>query len=336
MNMPRLGVLLLSVVFAFGACGAAAESTLKFASYVPPQSFSAKHVLAPFARAIEKASGGDLKVQDFFGGSLGRDPFKQYSLVIDGIADIGFVQPQYSSGQFPDNSLFELPYLMRNAEEGSVAMWRMYKKGLLRGYDDIKLAGLYMTSMLAIHARKPVHSATDLRGMKIRASGNASLAYLKAVGAVPVGMATTEVTEAISRGTLDGTMTNWVGLVTFRTHNVVRHHFTGPLGTITFIIPINKKSWDGLSAKAKAAVDKFGGEYMARMAGKAYDEGDQVEMQKLKVDANRTFAAETPADEQKARAMMKPIYEEWIRATPEGRKKFDALQAILADIRAGR
>ena len=75
---------------------------------------------------------------------------------------------------------------------------------------------------------------------------------------------------------------------------------------------------------------------MARMAGKAYDEGDREEMQKLKADAKRSFAAETPADEQKSRAMMKPIYEEWIRATPEGRKKFDALQAILTDIRAGK
>jgi TRAP-type C4-dicarboxylate transport system substrate-binding protein len=309
---------------------------LKMASFVPPTSMTVTRVLTPYAAAVENDAGGDLKIQAYWGGTLGRDPFKQYNLVTDGVFDIGFVQAEYSSGQFPDDWLFELPYLVRSAEEGSVAKWRMYKMGLLRGYDDIKVIGVYTTSLLAIHTRKPLTAVSDLKGMKIRASGKSSLEYVKLIGAVPVALPITEVTEAVSRGTVDGLMTNWDALIVFRVHNVVEHHFGAPLGTVTFIIPMNKKSWDGLSARAKAAVDKHGGEPFSRAAGKVYDDGDRDGLAKLKADSKRTFLTENPADEEKSRAMMKPIYDQWIASTPDGQKKFDTLKSILADIRAGR
>ena len=329
-----------AIAVGFGiACAAdatSAQTTLKMASFVPPTSISVKQVLEPWAAAVEQDAGGDIKIQAYWGGSLGRDPFKQYSLVTDGVTDIGFVQAEYSSGQFPDDTLFELPYFVHSAEEGSIAKWRMYKMGLLRGYDDIKVIGVFTTSLLAIHARKPFNSAADLKGLKIRASGKAAIDYIKLIGAVPVAIPITEVTEAISRGTVDGLITNPDALITFRIHNVVEHHFVAPLGTVTFIIPMNKKAWEGLSAKAKAAVDKHGGETFARMAGKVYDNGDQLAVEKLKAEPKRTVKIESAADEEKSRAMMKPIFDQWIASTPDGRKKFDTAIKILADIRAGK
>jgi len=327
---------ILALGLALAVAPATAQVTVKFASFVPPQSFAAKQVLEPFARAVEQDAGGEVKIEPYWGGSLGRDPFKQYALVTEGITDIGFVQPEYSSGQFPDDSLFEMPYLLRSAEEGSVAMWRFHKQGHSRGYGDIQVLGMYMTSLLAIHSRKPITKAEDLKGLKIRSSGKISTEYLKAVGAVPVGVAATEVTESVSRGVLDAAMTNWVGLVTFRTHNVVTDHFIAPLGSITFIIPMHKRTWDKLGAKAKAAFVKHGGEALARHAGKAYDNGDREQQMKLREDGKRRFVTETPAEESRSRAAIKAIYDQWIAQTADGKKKFDAVQAILADIRAGR
>ena len=46
--------------------------------------------------------------------------------------------------------------------------------------------------------------------------------------------------------------------------------------------------------------------------------------------------APVAATRARSRAMMKPSYDEWISSTPDGQKKFDALQAILAEVRAGR
>jgi TRAP-type C4-dicarboxylate transport system substrate-binding protein len=312
------------------------ETKLRMASFIPPSSLSATHVLGPYAAAVERDAEGDLKIQAFWGGTLGRDPFKQYSLLTDGVIDIGLVQAVFSTGQFPDDMLFELPYVVRTAEEASVAKWRMFERRLLRGYDDIKVIGHYTTSPLAMHTRKPFVAISDVAGMRIFASSNPVMNYVRLIGAAPIALSITEVAEAIGRGTVDGLITNWEALYRFRIHHVVEYHLDAPLGTISFIVAMNKKAWEGLSAKAKAAVDKHGGEGFSRAAGKVYDDGDRDALAKLKADTKRRFITENSADAERSRAMMKPTYDEWISSTPDGQKKFDSLQAILSEVRTGR
>lgn len=309
---------------------------LKLTVFIPPTSVSGTYVLKPYSKAIAKETNGDLTIKGYYGGALGRSPFKQYKLVTDGIADIGYVVDIYTSGQFPDNSIFELPYNVRTAKEGSLARWRMFEQGLLRGYQNVKVIGLWLSDMGGIHTRKPFKTLADLKGMKIRASGKVATAFLKHIGAVPVGMAATKVTEAIDRGVLDGLMQSWVGLVTFRTHNVVHHHYESPVGTINFSLVMNKKKWNGLSASQKAAIDKFGGERMARTGGREFDKLGTQRFNKHRNDKDRNFiVVKDPDALARARKEVQPIYDNWVRNTPDGRKKLDALNKLLADIRAG-
>lgn len=310
---------------------------LKLAAFLPAHSVSSVHVLKPMAEKIAEASGGDLTIKSYYGGALGRSPLIQYKLVIDAVTDIGFIVDIYTSGQFADNSIFELPYNVHNAYEASVAKWRMFQKGMLRGYEDVKVVGLWVSDPGGIHTRKPFKTLAGLKGMKIRASGRVATEYLKKLGAVPVAMAVTKVTEAIDRGVIDGLMQSWVGLVTFRTHNVVKYHYEAPVGVINFSVLLNKKKWNSLSGKQKAVIDKFGGEYMARTAGRAFDKLGKARLNKHVNDKDRFFIHVTDkAELAKARAGMQSIYNNWVKSQPDGRKKLDTLNAILADIRAGR
>ena len=328
-------ILAALATLAFG--GAQAETTtLKFAAFVPPKSLPVRAIFVPWIKLVEKEAGGDLKIQGFWGGKLGRSPFKQYQLVTKGVTDIGFVLDQYTQGQFPDDSILALPYLIRDPVEGSIARWRMFEKGLLRGYDKIKVVTVYVNDLVSIHTRKPFKSLSDLKGLKIRASGKIGTMYLRQIGAVPTGMAIQKVAEALSHGTLDGVMLNWSGVFTWRTHNVTSHHYVAPLSTYTFIIPMNKGKWNGLSPRAKAAINKYGGEYMARMAGKAYLKGGTKALKKVKASAKHKLVMESAAETARQRAAMQPIYDAWIKKTPGGQKKLDALKKILADIRKGK
>jgi len=193
---------------------------------------------------------------------------------------------------------------------------------------------LWMSEPGGIHTRKPMKSLADIKGMKIRATGRVATAYLKQYGAIPVGMPVTKVTEAIDRGVLDGLMQSWVGLVTFRTHNVVKYHYEAPVGALTFSIVLNKKKWNKLSASQQALLNKYGGEYMARKAGNAFDKLGHERKTKHQKDADRTFISLSAAELKKARADVQPIYDAWVKNTPNGQKKLDALQAIIADIRS--
>jgi TRAP-type C4-dicarboxylate transport system substrate-binding protein len=324
-----------AVLYGAGTAAALAEPvTLKLTAFVPPKSVSGSRVLTPISELIAKESKGDLNLKIYYGGALGRSPLKQYNLVTDGVADLGYIVDIYTSGQLADTSIFELPYNIRDAKEGSLARWRMFQAGHLRGYDDVKVMGLWMSDPGGIHTKKPMSSLDDLKGMKIRATGKVATAYLKQFGAVPVGMPVTKVTEAIDRGVLDGLMQSWVGLVTFRTHNVVKYHYEAPVGALTFSIVMNKRKWNMLSASQKALIDKFGGEYMARRAGNAFDSLGKERFEKHRNDSDRKFIIPTEADFKKARAAVQPIYDEWVKDTPNGKQKLEALDKILADIRA--
>lgn len=330
--MVRWFLALCGVIYGLGAVAASAE-TLKLAGFVPPKSVSASRVLTPISNEIKAETGGKLIVKGYWGGQLGRSPFKQYKLVTDGVADLGYIVDIYTSGQFIDGAMFELPYNIRSASEGSLARWRMYKAGHLRGYDDVHLMGLWMSEPGGIHVRKPINSLADLKGMKIRASGKVATAFLKQIGAVPVSMSVTKVTEAIDRGVLDGLMQSWVGLVTFRTHNVVKYHYEAPVGALTFSIVMNKNKWNKLSAANKATLNKYGGESMARRAGAAFDKLGKERFNKHRNDKDRKFIIPSEAEITKARAAAQPIYDDWVKKTPNGKAKLDALNKILADIR---
>ena len=329
-------VLFLSLfLIAIDGTRAIAETKLKFASFVPAGSYSVTAIFDPWIKQVEEATQGEVKIQGFWSGSLGRSPFQQYKLLTGGVVDITLVLDKYTGGQFPDDAIVELPYLIRDGEEGSRARWRMFEKGLLRGYDEIKTVSVYTSDLIGIHTNKPFKLIEDLKGMKIRAGGVAGTLLLQHIGAAPVGIPTPQIAESIDRGVLDGAMLNWSGTDSFRTNNVTNFHYVAPIGVHSFIMAMNKDKWNKLSAKAKAGMDKVSGESLARLGGSAYESDGQKVIARLAADPKHTLVYETDSDIAKRRAFFQPVYDAWIKATPDGQMKLDALEAILADIRKG-
>jgi len=314
----------------------AAATTVSIVCFLPPRSISVSKVFVPWIKTVEAAAEGDLKFQPYWGGSLGRNPKKQYDMLKDGVADIVYVLPNYTPGQFPDFSIFELPYVVKTGEEGSVALWRMHQKGLLRGMQESHVIGFFSTEANMIHATKPIRSLSDVKGLKLRAAGPVHASYIKLLGGVPIGMPVTQVTEAISRGVVDGTLLGWGGSLVFRIHNVTSHHYEAPLGIAPFFVAINKSKWAALSQKSKAAITKYGGEYMARLGGKAFDDFGKRGYSVISKAGKRTITRATPAELEAQAAATKPVHDEWIKDKKDGAMKYAALQQILADIRAGR
>ena len=87
-------------ITALAVCAAAsaakAQEQLRFASFEPPVAFVTSQVMAPWAEEVSAASNGTLDIQMFAGGTLGRDPSTQFSLVENGVADIAFIVPGYT------------------------------------------------------------------------------------------------------------------------------------------------------------------------------------------------------------------------------------------------
>ncbi len=120
----------------------------------------------------------------------------------------------------------------------------------------------------------------SLRGMKIRGGSRIVNNMLTKLGATPVGMPVPAVTEALSKGVIDGTTIPWEVTPALKVTQLVKNHttFAGKYGlyTQTFVFAMNKASYDKLPADLKKVIDANSGMETAAMFGRAMDEGDKV------------------------------------------------------------
>ena len=100
------------------------------------------------------------------------------------------------------------------------------------------------------------------------------------LGATPVGMPVPAVTEALSKGVLDGTTIPWEVVPALKVQELVKNHttFSGSHGLYnsTFAFSMNRGSYDKLPADLKKVIDNNSGIETAALYGRAMDEGDKV------------------------------------------------------------
>ena len=79
----------------------AAAADIKIGSFVPEKSVGVRTVIKPWMAAVQKEIGKSSNLRGYWGGTLGKSPFKQYELVKNGVADLDWLRPGYTAGQFP-------------------------------------------------------------------------------------------------------------------------------------------------------------------------------------------------------------------------------------------
>ena len=328
-------ILILTIIVAsLGAVEAYAQETLRAASFLPARSSTIKYGMLPFMGRFNKAVGDEVKVQGYWGGSLGRNPRKQADLVKDGVADMAQLVPGYTPGQFPGFSVMELPFLIRSSLEGSVTEWRLFKTGLLAGWDDFKVVGMFSTEPNHFHTKRAMKSVTDLGGMKIRIAGPVYAATVKHYGGIAVGMPVTQATEALSRGVVDGVMLGWGGGGVFRIYSIAKFTYTAPLGISPLAIVMNKKKWNSLSRDVQKIFDANSGEMMARDGGVGFDK-NKVKFRKIAQKGGHTTVEVSAEDIEKGKKFAEPLHRAWIKKNKNGQKIYDTYLKIIADYRAG-
>jgi TRAP-type C4-dicarboxylate transport system substrate-binding protein len=290
--------------------GRAAPTTLRVAAFVPEKSFGVSRVIKPWMSAVEKDVGGQVKLQGFWGGTLGKDPFKQFELVRNGVADIAWVLPGYTPGQFPEMQVFELPALFENAVEAGVVGWRLYEKGMLKGFDGVRALTIFATEPMALWMREPIASLDDLRGKKIRSPGAVHARWLEAFGASAETMDSPEMNEMLNRKTLDGAIQGSTGMKTYKSLALVKQDYRVAMGVIPFLLLINEKRWAGLPDAVRSTMLKHGGEASAVTGGQAYEEAGAGILKELQTEGRVTITNPS-ASQLKAWAPRNEAVQQW-------------------------
>lgn len=305
---------------------------LRVATYDPAGTLFAR-MLEEWAAQVSEASKGTLKVNVFPGGSLGSNPTQQVKLLLDGVADVVWAIPSYTPGRFPDVEVVEMPLIARDGIESSNALWRMYAKGMLKGFDEVKPLMLATTNQIGLHTTFPVKSLDDIRNKKIRVPGGNVASVIELVGATGVQIPPTKVAESVARKVVDGFAGEWNFVGVFKLDLVTSHHLDVPLGAVAQMIAMSRKKYDALPPDAQRALDRYSGEWFVKKYIQTSVEGANAARQA--VQARTPGMVTTLSDQAMARwsDATRPVVDKWLGQRPENRQLLEEFRAELTQLR---
>ncbi len=334
---PPVLALAAALALAAGLPARAGEPmALRFGVPAPPNSFLVRDVFGHWVKEVNATAPDAVHAQIFAGSALG-DFRVVYDRTVAGVSDIGFGIFGPIARQFPIVQVVSLPFEARNASESSVAMWRLYANGTLAGeLAKVKPLGLFTFPNSTVHLAKPIAGVADLKGLKLSVSIKLIGNVIEQLGATPLAIQPTDTYQSISRGVIDGIVTAWNAVATFKLYEVTKYHLEAPLGMSPGFVVMNKQSYARLPAVAKKAVDARSGAVLSRELGLATDADANKTKARVAAMAGHKMEDIPAADQAVWRAAAKKVADAWVKATPGGAQALAAYEAELARLRAGK
>lgn len=337
MTTRRTMMRLMSGVAALAMSASAAlaqEVTLTLEHFLPPQANVPKLILDVWADKVEADSEGRIKIERYPAMQLGGTPPELADHIADGIVDIGWTVVGYTPGRFPRTEVFELPFMVNDARAASYAYWKLAEKHMMdNDFAGLKILATHVHGPGMIHTKEPVNVPADLEGMKIRGGSRLVNDLLTRVGAEPIGMPVPAVSEALSKGVLDGTTIPWEVTPALKVPELVKNHteFDGTaLYTLTFIFAMNEAVYESLSDENRAVIDANSGEAFSIFFGGTQGDAD-IPARQVAVDLGNNIITVSEEDAAKWSEIVQPIYADWL-ADMEG-KGIDG-QALIDEAKA--
>jgi len=282
--ISRLAKAVLAAAMAFGAGGVAVAQqqtvTLKFHTFMSPTSNVWQNMHVAWMDKVEKESNGRIKFERYPAMQLGGTPLQLYDQVRDGVADITWTLAGNTPGRFPSVDVFELPFMMTNAEATSRAYWEYAQKYSKDEFKEAHVIALHVHGPGFFHSRgKEINSVADLRGMKVRGPTRQITRLLGNLGATPVGMPLPQIPDALSKGVIDAAVVPWEVTTAVKIDELARSHSefdpaAGGLYTTAFVLAMNRAKYDALPADLKKVIDSNSGLETSGWLGRVQQAGD--------------------------------------------------------------
>lgn len=331
-DVVRAGVMSIALLLPSVATGAPVE--LKLAFFPPERSAIYQAGVKPFVDAVNAEGKGVLTIKAFPGGALGKAVAEQPQMVLDGVADIGWVIPGQTPYRFPDNQILEMPGMFRDLREGTLTYTRLIAAKALRGYADFVVIGAFTPDPTFINSRKPVGSLAALKGQKIRGNNQVEAEALERLGAIPNVMPASRLADAIGRGAVDGAALAPTALFDFRVAPVAKNHYLLAGGVAPLVLVMNRKKFESLPEAAQALIRKFSGEWAAAAWIAAFGASERRSLDKIKSDPTRKVVEPSPADRAAAQRAYTALTDAWAAKSENNRELLKKTRAILAKLRA--
>ncbi len=339
MKKTVLAALALTICLSFclsapSAAVAADSVHLTYSCFFPPTHVQSQ-LAESWCKEVEKRTNGAVTIDYFPGGTLTKAP-QCYDGVVEGISDIGLSCLAYSRGRFPTMAAVDLPLGYTSGVAATKVANAVYNKFKPQEFHDSQVMFFHAHGPGLVHtSKKPVRKLEDMKGLKLRATGN-SAKVVQAMGGTPVAMSMPESYQSIQKGVVDGgvypveTNKGWkMGEVV----DYCTEAFTAAY-TTTFFVVMNSDKWASLPADVQQTITEINVEW-ADKHGKAWDESDLAGREFFLSQGNEIITLDE-TESARWKAAVTPIIDEYVTNAEakglKGREIVDFTTATLNEL----
>ncbi len=316
-----LGSLFLGASLLFcGSADAAGFKNLSFTGEYMPKHPTVVKVWKPFFQAAEEKFPGKNGLSfDYFSVGTLFPESEGFNALSDGRADFGVVRPPVFPGKMTLLDVVSIPGLFPNAVVGSIVTEELIQK-----FPEIRAQlpanstpfTAWSSASTQIHLLKPISSMDELKGKKLIIWDASGMERVKALGANPIRMTSSDTYLALSKGMADGVLCPIAPLRSIKISEAAKYHLILNIGVSPFSMSVNNNLWNSLPEDMKAWLNAEGHNKMSLAIGKSLYEGALADTEWMKAQGH-TFRYFT--DEERAEALkpFAPFAEHW-KKTCEG------------------
>jgi TRAP-type C4-dicarboxylate transport system substrate-binding protein len=291
-----------------------AAKTIKL-SYTTPKGKGYSGGLEWFGPEFGKRTNGRYKVEIYPASVLytqraGMDSLKSR------IAEIGVFSTSMFATAFPRFMAMTLPtgVEISTAKDWYSAWdmtWEYYNKQpeVQAECKDFKLLFPIMTApTYLVLKNKEIHNPTDLKGMKIGASGTAG-AIVKGVGGASVQLVPAETYASMEKGVIEGSFLSWAMASDWKIEELAKYYYTMNFGHGFMLVAANLQFWNELTAGDQKILEQT-----MTAAREAFAKGmiEQEEYGKQAAAKHAKIYAPTKEERQLWEDACKPATQMWI------------------------
>ena len=174
----------------------------------------------------------------------------------------------------------------------------------------LEMLFFFLSEPVTIHtSKKKITSLADVKGLKIRSAGVVQSAMLKRLGGSPVSMPITEVYTSLEKGVIDGVITAYTAMVSFRLYDVSKYSIMEGLTALPMAVAMNRKTWNSLSPEVQKIIDGLSKRYAFESAT-TYDE-DYHKAVKRGKSLGKDIYPLPPGELAKWEKQFAPVYSDW-------------------------
>ena len=327
-RMTKAAVLsILAVSFCVVAGTAFAATEFRISNQLPPSHHISKGIQV-FADKVAEYSNKSITAKIFDSATLFKDT-EIVEALQDNNVEVGLVSVNKWSGMIPVADFFELPFVFKDLTSPKKFIEGGAGKIFDAEFEKVGVKDLFWVDYGYIqffNSKRPLTKPDDFKGLTMRSFGSGDAETLRALGAAPTVMSSSEMYMAFQRGTVDGGTTGMPAAVSRKVFEVQKYMTIANYTTAQFVIQANLEWWNKLPQDQKDAVMK---------AGKDAEEWIRGAIAKSEADAEKVI--------RDAKVEVHVISEQerelFVKATEPVRKAFEAktgdIGKKLLDISAG-